>query len=64
LETTALSIAKLKLADVLKAIRKVWPDLADQAINRISKADFASRFILFAQKYSPTRGNGAISVLR
>jgi len=113
LDTNVLSIAKLRLADVLKAERQIseqhtsvalgkltfadavkvyrdrmendpsikkatkkyqketldaihrsWPDLGATAINRISKTDCLDWLASFAKRYSPTRVNGAISVLR
>jgi len=45
-------------------IHRSWPDLAATAINRISKSDCLDWLASFAKRYSPTRVNGAISVLR
>jgi integrase len=50
--------------ETLDAIARSWPDLAATAINRISKADCLDWLAFYAKHYSPTRVNGAISVLR
>ena len=56
--------AKHYRAEVMDAIVKSWPGIKDKDVRKISEHDCKAWAAAFGAKYSPTRYNAAIGVLR